>query len=377
MPPKRALTIEDEAAKTEDAKKRKTENDQKRRSNLTEEQKILSRERNSQRKRDHRTNITEQQRANKRERYAQFKRNQRSSMTEDELAQARQRDSQNRQNRLDRMTSEETTNFRGCIAIFSTNYRASTRQTNGTSNMNIAINDLLDESSVLEYNCSNLNILCNFCNANFFAGEQPQDKLFTQCCHKGKVVLEDIKVSPLIQQLMTGHHEHAKKIMDNIRSINSALAFASMGENIAPPPGYGPYCFRINGQIYHRAGALHPTNGDQRKFAHLHILDPDEAADQRMRIRENVRCHPQLMQELSTFMATNNPFAEACKMLYKVEQESIQDATANNAQPPTVSMAIVQDRKSDKRKYNAPRMKEVAVIFQNSEDEPPLESERD
>jgi len=92
-------------------------------------------------------------------------------MTDDELAQARQRDSQNRQNRLDRMTTEEATNFRDCKALSSANHRASTRQTNGTRNMNIAINDLLDESSVLEYNCSNINILCNFCNAKLFAGK--------------------------------------------------------------------------------------------------------------------------------------------------------------------------------------------------------------
>jgi len=118
---------------------------------------------------------------------------------------------------------------------------------------------------------------------------------------------------------MTHKHEHAKNFMNNIHSINSALAFASMGTNIAPPPGYGPYCFRINGQIYHRAGALHPTNDNQRKFAQLYILDPNEAADHRMRIRENAGCHLQLMQELSIFMATNNPFAEAFKMLYEVE----------------------------------------------------------
>jgi len=39
MPPKRALTIEDQAAKAEDAKKRKAENYRKRRSKLTEKQK--------------------------------------------------------------------------------------------------------------------------------------------------------------------------------------------------------------------------------------------------------------------------------------------------------------------------------------------------
>jgi len=95
-----------------------------------------------------------------------------------------------------------------------------------------------------------------------------------------------------------------------------------MGANLAPPPGYGPYCFRINGSIYHRAGALHLSNSEQRKFAQLYILDPDEDAAQRMQLTENRNCDPDLMQELSRFMTTFNPFADACKMLFEVEQES-------------------------------------------------------
>ena len=97
---------------------------------------------------------------------------------------------------------------------------------------------------------------------------------------------------------MTFRHPNSKNFHDNIISINSALAFASMGANIAPPPGYGPYCFRINGKIYHRAGALHPINDDQRKFAQLYILDPDETSEQRLQI--NARCNPDLMAELYT-----------------------------------------------------------------------------
>ncbi|GLV39494.1 hypothetical protein CBL_21402, partial [Carabus blaptoides fortunei] len=134
-------------------------------------------------------------------------------------------------------------------------------------------------------------------------------------------------------QLMKGHHVHSKNFMQNIRSINSALAFASMGANIAPPPGYGHYCFRINGQIYHRAGALHPINEDQRKFAQLYILDPDDAADQRMLIKENAQCVPSLMRELSKFIYENNPFSSACKMLYEVEQECIRDAALHGVEP--------------------------------------------
>ncbi|UYV75835.1 hypothetical protein LAZ67_13001512 [Cordylochernes scorpioides] len=79
---------------------------------------------------------------------------------------------------------------------------------------------------------------------------------------RGKVELEPIQTSELLESLMTGKHQLSKNFMENIRSVNSALAFASMGANLAPPPGYGPYCFRINGQIYHRSVALHPENDD-------------------------------------------------------------------------------------------------------------------
>jgi len=78
---------------------------------------------------------------------------------------------------------------------------------------------------------------------------------------------------------MTGNHPHARNFFDNIRSFNSSLAFASMGATLAPPPGYGPYCFIIQGQIYHRTCALHPQNDDKRIYAQLYILDPSEASD--------------------------------------------------------------------------------------------------
>ena len=74
----------------------------------------------------------------------------------------------------------------------------------------------------------------------------------------------------------------------------------------------------------------------------MYILDPDEACAQRMAL--NDKCNPDLMAELSRYMADNNPFAEACKMLFEVEQECIRDAELNATEPTTVAMAIVQDR---------------------------------
>ena len=65
----------------------------------------------------------------------------------------------------------------------------------------------------------------------------------------------------------------AKHFRQNIRAYNNALAMASFGADIQTPPGRGPYCFRIHGQIYHRIGDLHPPTGMPRSFGQLYILD--------------------------------------------------------------------------------------------------------
>jgi len=213
----------------------------------------------------------------------------------------------------------------------------------------------IDIRMVEQHNCGALSVECNFCKAKNFAAERPIDRKFTTCCRKSKLPLPPIRSQPLIEQLMTNKLKKSKNFKDSIKSINSALTFAFMGANLAPPPGYGPYFLRINGAIYHRSGALHPTNGDQIKIAQPYILDPDEAAALRMQLTGKKGCDPDLMQELSRLMTTVNPFADACKMLFEVGQESIADAKYSEVQPAQVSLAIIQDRKNDKRRYNAPR----------------------
>lgn len=55
------------------------------------------------------------------------------------------------------------------------------------------------------------------------------------------VILPEIRSDPLIEQLITYKQEKCSNFQENIRSIHSALAFASMGANLQPPPGKGPY----------------------------------------------------------------------------------------------------------------------------------------
>lgn len=162
---------------------------------------------------------------------------------------------------------------------------------------------------------------------------------------------------------MTHTHSLSKNFFDNIRSINNSLAFVSLGANIAPLPGSGPYCLRIHGGVYHRVGKLHPSNGDQQKFAQLYVLDADNAAMQRMQIKENANCHKDLLNELGIHFSNVNPFADAFKMLFEVENESLIEANRNDTTPPTMILSIVQDRKFDQRRYNAPKSNEIAFVF--------------
>lgn len=66
-----------------------------------------------------------------------------------------------------------------------------------------------------------------------------------------------------------------------------------------------------------------------------------------------------------------NPFAQAYKMLYEVELESIRGANENGLEPKEVSMAIIQDRKNDQRRYNLPTTNQVAIVIRNEDGIPP------
>ncbi|UYV79992.1 hypothetical protein LAZ67_18001342 [Cordylochernes scorpioides] len=128
-------------------------------------------------------------------------------------------------------------------------------------NLPLPTGTCFEEDQIPLHLCGQLDQVCPKCRAKYFELEQTTySKTFHKCCSKGKVELEPIQTSELLESLMTGKHQLSKNFMENIRSVNSALAFASMGANLAPPPGYGPYCFRINGQIYHRSATMAPKD---------------------------------------------------------------------------------------------------------------------
>ena len=66
-----------------------------------------------------------------------------------------------------------------------------------------------------------------------------------------------------------GDTAESRCFRNNIRSYNSAFAFASLGVNEDMLPA-GVYCFRVSGTVYHRIGHLQPNTDGEAKFAQLY-----------------------------------------------------------------------------------------------------------
>ena len=75
--------------------------------------------------------------------------------------------------------------------------------------------------------------------------------------------------------LITGKNPKSESFIDNIRRYNSMFAFTSIGakQDTSVNQGYGPYCYRIQGENYHLMGTLLPQQGKQPAFSQLYIYD--------------------------------------------------------------------------------------------------------
>lgn len=205
-----------------------------------------------------------------------------------------------------------------------------------------------------------MDVPCPFCGALHFNRES----VGKSCCHQGKVALPPLAPYPQqLQELMVGATPEAKNFQQYIRCYNGSIAFASMGAQVEAPPGTGPYCYRIHGQIYHRTGALHPPAGEPHKFAQLYILDSSAANSERLAVRDNAGCRPEVIAVLDTVIRRLNPFAVAYRQMWQIEQEEEARAQMEERPAREIVMCIRRDSASDQRRYNAPTADEVAVIF--------------
>ena len=172
----------------------------------------------------------------------------------------------------------------------------------------------------------NMSQICEHCSGLKF-----QDELF-KCCHGGKVSLPDISEYPdELRELMTGNTVLCRNFQNNIRKYNNSFAFAFLGDNIRPPPGQGPPCFRISGQLFHRSGCLHPADNVAPTFNQLYITDVADAVNFRLNNPANDGCLEEIFQIISNVMQRMSPFSMAYKSTRQIEIEEQQRADQENS----------------------------------------------
>ena len=157
--------------------------------------------------------------------------------------------------------------------------------------------------------------ICGYCKALNFVNES------FKCCHNGKVKLALLQKYPAdLKSLLTGKSSEALNFQANIRQYNSAFAFASMGATLASPPGRGPPCFRICGQIFHRSGSLHPSADRAPVFNQLYIIEANTAINHRMSQSANNSCRNDVMRTIHNVMEVHSPYLLAYRHMAEAER---------------------------------------------------------
>lgn len=109
--------------------------------------------------------------------------------------------------------------------------------------------------------------------------------LFSICCKKGDVKLQDCPPTPNYLIQLYNHELCGPAIERCIRLYNAMFQFTSTCGNVdhSINNGRGPFVYRLNGQNHHVFGTLIPNDGDDPKFCQLYIYDTANEVNNRLR----------------------------------------------------------------------------------------------
>ena len=174
-------------------------------------------------------------------------------------------------------------------------------------------------TNVQEHYGGHMTEICTHCNAAHFASEKVSNmrNSFHDCCTHGKVHLEPLPVIPVeLGSLFDGSHEKSNAFFKRIRNYNSLFSFASFNANLMnfEERRPGPYCFKIQGQIYYQVNtAFYPAPEELPSYGQLFIVDSNEAVDSLQ--RRNTALDRDLLGTLDRIMRDNNIFAQSYQMM--------------------------------------------------------------
>ena len=219
-----------------------------------------------------------------------------------------------------------------------------------------------------------MDIVCKDCGAFHWISERLvgtsiRNPVFGMCCTSGKIKLPKLADPPgEILNLLSGQDHIAKKFRENIRKYNNALAMTSLGCKVDESinrNGAGPYVFKVQGQLSHKAGSLLPSEDQTPLYAQLYIYDGSEALDYRMGHNANHNLDRGTMQILQDTLHNHHPGVAMYKQALEL--------TANLPPEQQCKIALRFDERTDRRRYNLPTAaaaNEIAVILPGDGDQP-------
>ena len=197
-----------------------------------------------------------------------------------------------------------------------------------------------------------MNLICKHCSAFKWKDEHPG-----MCCSNGKVKLETLQHPPEpLDHLLQGVSQTSKRFLANIRKYNSCFQMTSFGASKEiREQGFMP-TFKVQGQIYHRAGSLLPAEGEPQ-FLHIYFMG-DQAREVQQRCANIPDLQQNVVLELQELLHANNAYLHIFK-------------TALERMPTDEYKVVIRADKAPRhehqRRFNVPTFDEVAIVMVGNE----------
>lgn len=166
---------------------------------------------------------------------------------------------------------------------------------------------IIEERNINAHNAGLMDQECMHCGALHFR-EETTNNHFMSCCHNGLIHLPQ----PQTNQELKNMFEGDSQLFKYIRQYNSAMAFASFSATRKDIPGNGPYCFKIQGQIYRFISDLLPPNNEDASYGQLYVIDTSKATEIRQNRNENSNLKREVLLRLAEILS-ENPYAQIYK----------------------------------------------------------------
>ncbi|XP_018359882.1 PREDICTED: uncharacterized protein LOC108759082 [Trachymyrmex cornetzi] len=212
-----------------------------------------------------------------------------------------------------------------------------------------------------------MNVKCEHCSAKHFNSEKVanKDNSFNDCCNHGSVELNPLTQPPYeLYELFNGNHPKSKHFYGRIRGYNNTFSFASFNAKTSnfDTQRRGPYCFKIQGQIYYQINtALYPTPNETPSYGQLFIVDNNEATE--CRLHRNSNLNEEMLHLIDKLMRKNNIFAQSYRMMH--EEIQMQQLTENYNMR-DLQLGFLTKKGIDR--YNIQKVNEVAAVFYTTAD---------